>query len=40
MWGIGQFDHLADFFTSSQQIGVQRFELNHKVNSAMLRGLT
>jgi sugar phosphate isomerase/epimerase len=39
MWGIGQFDHLANFFTASQQIGVQQFELNHKVNSAMLAGL-
>jgi sugar phosphate isomerase/epimerase len=39
MWGIGQFDHLADFFTAGQQIGVQQFELNHKVNSAMLAGL-
>jgi sugar phosphate isomerase/epimerase len=39
MWGIGRFDHLADFFAASQQIGVQQFELNHKVNSAMLAGL-
>jgi sugar phosphate isomerase/epimerase len=39
MWGIGQFDHLADFFTAGQQIGFQQFELNHKVNSAMLDGL-
>jgi sugar phosphate isomerase/epimerase len=39
MWGIGQFDHLADFFAAGQQIGVQQFELNHKVNSAMLAGL-
>jgi len=39
MWGIGQFDHLTDFFTASQQIEIQQFELNHKVNSAMLAGL-
>jgi sugar phosphate isomerase/epimerase len=39
MWGIGQFDHLTDFFTAGQQIGIQQFELNHKVNSAMLAGL-
>jgi sugar phosphate isomerase/epimerase len=39
MWGIGQFDHLADFFAAGQQIGVQQFELNHKVNSAMLAGM-
>jgi sugar phosphate isomerase/epimerase len=39
MWGIGQFDGLVDFFAAGQQIGVQQFELNHKVNSAMLAGL-
>ncbi len=39
MWGIGQFDHLADFFVACQQFGVQQFELNHKVNSAMLARL-
>jgi sugar phosphate isomerase/epimerase len=39
MWGIGRFDHLADFFAAGQQIGVQQFELNHKVNSAMLARL-
>jgi sugar phosphate isomerase/epimerase len=39
MWGIGQFDHLADFFVAGQQFGVQQFELNHKVTSAMLARL-
>jgi len=39
MWGIGQFDHLTDFFTAGQQLGIDRFELNHKVNSTMLAGL-
>jgi len=39
VWGIDQFDHLADFFTASQQIGVEQFVLNHKVSSAILAGL-
>ncbi|GAB4542452.1 MAG: hypothetical protein Kow0063_34450 [Anaerolineae bacterium] len=39
MWGVGQFDHLADFFAAGHQIGVQQFELNHKINSAMLASL-
>jgi sugar phosphate isomerase/epimerase len=39
MWGIGQFDHLADFFAAGQHIGIQQFELNHKVTSTMLNGL-
>ncbi len=39
MWGVGQFDHLADFFAAGQQLGIHQFELNHKVNSAMLAGV-
>jgi sugar phosphate isomerase/epimerase len=39
MWGIGQFDHLADFFAAGHHMGIQQFELNHKVTSAMLDGL-
>ncbi len=39
MWGIGQFSRLADFFCAAQALGFTRFELNHAVDSAMLRGL-
>lgn len=39
MWGIGQFERLADFFTAAQALGFNRFELNHQVNSAMLNGV-
>ena len=39
MWGIGQFPSLADFFIAASVLGFGRFELNHAVNSAMLRGL-
>ncbi len=39
MWGIGQFQGLADFFSAAQALGFTRFELNHAVNSAMLNGL-
>jgi sugar phosphate isomerase/epimerase len=37
MWGIGQFESLADFFAAGSALGFTRFELNHGVNSAMLR---
>ncbi len=40
MWGIGQFQRLADFFSAGQVLGFTRFELNHGVNSAMLDGLS
>jgi sugar phosphate isomerase/epimerase len=36
MWGIGQFKTLADFFGAARDLGFDRFELNHAVNSAML----
>jgi sugar phosphate isomerase/epimerase len=39
MWGIGRFPNLADFFQSGQAIGFTRFELNHAVDSQMLKGL-
>ena len=39
MWGIGQFESLADFFAAGAALGFTRFELNHAVNSAMLDGL-
>lgn len=39
MWGIGRFPSLEGFFSCAQQIGFQRFELNHQVNSQMLNGI-
>ncbi len=39
MWGIGQFQKLANFFTAGETLGFARFELNHQVNSAMLNGV-
>ncbi len=39
MWGIGQFEKLADFFSAGRALGFARFELNHGVNSAMLNGV-
>lgn len=40
MWGIGQFQSLADFFAAAEALGFTRFELNHGVNSAMLKGVS
>jgi sugar phosphate isomerase/epimerase len=40
MWAIGQFPNLADFFEAGNQLGFDRFELNHAINSAMLAGLS
>ncbi len=39
MWAIGQFQNLADFFSAGRAMGFARFELNHAINSAMLKGL-
>lgn len=39
MWGIGRFQRLVDFFESGAELGFTHFELNHKVDSAMLNGL-
>jgi sugar phosphate isomerase/epimerase len=36
MWAIGRFNHLSDFFSTGQELGFQRFELNHEVDSRML----
>lgn len=39
MWGIKKFPNLKDFFDAGQLLGFTRFELNHAVDSEMLRGL-
>lgn len=39
MWGIGQFNDLNEFFDQGEQMGFSKFELNHQVNSQMLRGV-
>lgn len=39
MWGVGQFERLADFFSTGEALGFRRFELNHGVDSAMLNGV-
>ncbi len=39
MWGIGKFDTLAEFFTAAAALGFDRIELNHGVDSSMLRGV-
>src|SRR5512135_1271682 len=39
MWGVGRFPNLTDFFRAGQAIGFTRFELNHAVDSQMLKGL-
>ncbi len=39
MWGIGRFDPFIEFFPASRRLGFLCFELNHQVDSAMLRGL-
>ncbi len=38
MWGIGKFPNFADFFSAGANLGFNNFELNHGVNSAMLKG--
>ncbi len=40
MWAIGQFSSLADFFRSGEELGFARFELNHALNSEMLKGVS
>ncbi len=37
MWGIGRFGDFGEFFRTGQAIGFTRFELNHGVDSRMLR---
>ena len=36
MWAINNFPDLNDFFTTSRQLGFQKIELNHQINSDML----
>ena len=36
MWAINNFPDLNDFFTISRQLGFQKIELNHQINSDML----
>lgn len=37
MWGIKRFDTLKQFFDEGSALGFARFELNHAVDSAMLK---
>ncbi len=39
MWSIGRFERLADFFTAARELGFRAFELNHRIDTAMLAGL-
>ena len=39
MWGIRKFDTLDEFFKQASALGFTRFELNHGIDSEMLRGL-
>src|SRR4030042_2228841 len=36
MWAINNYPNLNDFFNVSRQLGFQKIELNHQVNSQML----
>jgi sugar phosphate isomerase/epimerase len=36
MWALKNYPDLNDFFTVSRQLGFQKVELNHQVNSAMV----
>ena len=36
MWGIGRFPTLAGFFTAGAELGFDRFELNHAIDSKLL----
>ena len=40
MWAIKNYPDLNDFFEISKQLGFQKIELNHQVNSAMLSRVT
>ena len=37
MWGIGRFDHMADFATRAESLGFCCVELNHQLSPAMLQ---
>jgi sugar phosphate isomerase/epimerase len=39
MWGIKKFDTLTEFFKQGSALGFTQFELNHAVNSEMLKGM-
>lgn len=39
MWGLGRFQNLAEFLDAARAIGFTRIELNHGVDSRMLKGL-
>jgi HAD superfamily hydrolase (TIGR01549 family) len=40
MWGMGNFHSLSDFMEASRRIGFRRVELNHQVDSKMLKEIT
>jgi len=40
MWGMGNFHALSDFMEASRRIGFGRVELNHQVDSTMLKEIT
>lgn len=39
MWGVKRFERFIDFFPAGRQLGFPCFELNHQLDTAMLRGL-
>jgi HAD superfamily hydrolase (TIGR01549 family) len=39
MWAIGNFPSLADFFETARRMGFAKVELNHQVDSSMLKGV-
>jgi sugar phosphate isomerase/epimerase len=39
MWSFGLFSCLEDFFSGARQLGFDRFEINHQVDSRMLKGI-
>lgn len=39
MWGVKRFDTLERFFQEGHALGFKQFELNHAINSAMLKNV-
>ncbi len=39
MWAISRYKDMNDFFATSRQMGFEKVELNHQVNSYMLSGV-
>lgn len=39
MWGIHKFEPFTEFFRQASALGFTQFELNHAVDSAMLKGM-